>query len=59
MAGHRINILSLMQEKIKCNMDIIIVCHTEFGFVLNREIVFDKKAIQGASKGPLNLVKIS
>jgi len=48
-----------MQEKIKCNMDIIIVCHTEFGFVLNREIVFDKKAIQGASKGPLNLVKIS
>jgi len=39
-------------------MDIIIVCHTEFGFVQNKEIIFDKNAIDGVKKGVLNLIKL-
>ena len=41
-------------------MDIIIVCHTEFGFVhSNKQIVFDKKNNRGVKEGVLNLVKIA
>ena len=40
-------------------MDVIIVCHTEFGFVSSKKIVGDKKAVSGARDGVLNLVKIS
>ncbi len=40
-------------------MDVIIVCHTEFGFVSGKKIVFDKKAAQGVTSGVLNLVKIA
>jgi len=39
-------------------MDIIIVCHTEFGRVYNKEIIFDK-SIQGSELGVLNLVKVA
>lgn len=40
-------------------MDVIIVCHTEFGFVHNKKVVFDKKAKGGTRKGSLNLIKIA
>ncbi|MDD5454218.1 MAG: PTS alpha-glucoside transporter subunit IIBC [Candidatus Ratteibacteria bacterium] len=40
-------------------MDIIIVCHTEFGFVHNRRIIFDKSAKEGVTKGVLTLVNIA
>jgi len=40
-------------------MDIIIVCHTEFGFVNDKKIIFDKRAIQGVKNGVLNLDKIT
>ena len=39
-------------------MDIIIVCHTEFGFVHNKEIIFDKNAALGVEKGVINLLKV-
>ena len=38
-------------------MDVIITCHTEFGFVHDKELIFDKKATTGVSEGVLNLVK--
>lgn len=40
-------------------MDLIIVCHTEFGFVSGQKVIFDKKAVQGTASGVLNLVKIA
>jgi hypothetical protein len=40
-------------------MDVIIVCHTEFGFVSGRDIIFDKNATEGVSSGVLNLIKIA
>ncbi|MBU4480362.1 PTS alpha-glucoside transporter subunit IIBC [Patescibacteria group bacterium] len=40
-------------------MDIIIVCHTEFGFVDNKKIIFDKKAFQGVEDGVINLIKLA
>lgn len=40
-------------------MDIIIVCHTEFGFIHNKKIVFDKSAKEGTEKGSLNLVRLA
>lgn len=40
-------------------MDIIIVCHTEFGFVENKTTVFDKKATQGVKDGVANFIKLA
>lgn len=40
-------------------MDIIIVCHTEFGFVKNRQVIADKSVTNGVEKGVLNLIKIA
>lgn len=40
-------------------MDVIIVCHTEFGFVSGREIVFAKDAVDGVKIGCLNLIKLA
>ena len=40
-------------------MDIIIVCHTEFGFVHDKKIIFDKSAVLGVKKGVPNLVSIA
>lgn len=41
-------------------MDVIIVCHTEYGFVNNKKIViFDKEHIEGVEKGVWNLLDIS
>jgi hypothetical protein len=40
-------------------MDVIIVCHTEFGFVSDKNIIFDKSATKGVSDGVLNLIKIA
>jgi len=39
-------------------MDIIIVCHTEFGFVYHKKIVNNKNALDGVKKGVTNLIKI-
>lgn len=40
-------------------MDVIIVVHTEFGFVHAKKVVPDKKAAEGVSKGVSNLIKIA
>ncbi|MEK7510278.1 MAG: PTS alpha-glucoside transporter subunit IIBC [Patescibacteria group bacterium] len=39
-------------------MDVIIVCHSEFGFVQGRRLIFDKKATKGVSEGVHNLVRL-
>jgi hypothetical protein len=40
-------------------MDVIIVCHTEFGLVHNMQVIPDKNATNGVEKGVQNLVKIA
>ncbi len=40
-------------------MDIIIICHTEFGFTNKKHIIFDKKAIIGVSQGVPNLLRLA
>jgi len=40
-------------------MDVIVVCHTEFGYVHNKMVIYDKRAIDGVRKGVKNLIKIS
>lgn len=40
-------------------MDVIIVCHTEFGFVKDKLVVPDKSATQGVSVGVLNLINLA
>ncbi len=40
-------------------MDVIIVCHTEFGFADGKKIIFEKKATQGVTEGVKNLVELA
>ncbi|MSU54444.1 MAG: PTS alpha-glucoside transporter subunit IIBC [Candidatus Staskawiczbacteria bacterium] len=40
-------------------MDVIIVCHTEFGFVADKNVIFDKKATAGVADGVLNLAAVA
>lgn len=40
-------------------MDVIIVCHTEFGFVHNRQVIFDKKVTIGVEEGVKNLAEVT
>ncbi|MDO8633620.1 MAG: PTS alpha-glucoside transporter subunit IIBC [Candidatus Wildermuthbacteria bacterium] len=40
-------------------MDIIVVCHAEFGFVRKKRLVFDEHTKQGVSEGVANLVRIA
>ena len=40
-------------------MDVIIVVHTEFGFLHRNEVVPDKRATEGVSKGVPNLIRIA
>ena len=40
-------------------MDVIIVCHTEFGFVNNGEVIFDKEFKTGVTKGVANLIGLA
>ena len=40
-------------------MDVIIVCHTEFGYVKGKEVIFDKSHTEGVSWGTKNLVKLA
>jgi len=40
-------------------MDVIIVCHTEFGLVKDKEVVADKNAVDGVRKGVPNLIKVA
>jgi len=40
-------------------MDVIIVCHTEFGFVRDKKVIPDKKAVLGVKDGVFNLIKIA
>lgn len=40
-------------------MDVILVCHTELGFVSGKIIIGDKKATSGVSEGSKNLVKLA
>ncbi|NQE54739.1 hypothetical protein C5S29_14205 [ANME-1 cluster archaeon GoMg3.2] len=40
-------------------MDVIIVCHTEFGLVKNKEVVGDKNAVDGIKTGVPNLIKVA
>lgn len=37
-------------------MDVIIVCHTEFGFVKDKRLIFQKKGKEGVTRGVTNLV---
>lgn len=40
-------------------MDVIIVCHTEYGRVKDHDVIYDKKARQGVQAGVPDLVKIA
>jgi hypothetical protein len=40
-------------------MDVIIVCHTEFGLVREKKVIGDKKAVSGTRDGVLNLAKVA
>jgi hypothetical protein len=40
-------------------MDVIIVCHTEFGLVKDKEVVADKNAVDGVRAGVPNLIKVA
>ena len=40
-------------------MDVIIVCHTEFGLVRNGAVIADKSATDGVSKGVRNLIEVA
>lgn len=40
-------------------MDVIIVCHTEFGFVHDRKVIADKNATAGVGIGVKNLAKVA
>lgn len=40
-------------------MDVIIVCHTEFGYVKEKEVIFDKGYTGGTSEGVKNLLKLA
>jgi len=40
-------------------MDVIIVVHTEFGYVNNRKVMYDKSATKGVSQGVPNLIKVA
>lgn len=40
-------------------MDVIVVCHTEFGFVSNKEVIYDKNHKEGVSVGVVNLIKLA
>lgn len=40
-------------------MDVTIVCHTEFGRVVNREVAYTKDAVGGVSVAVPNLIKLA
>lgn len=40
-------------------MDVIIVCHTEFGYVHNRKVIADKNATDGVEEGVKNLANLA
>jgi peptidoglycan/xylan/chitin deacetylase (PgdA/CDA1 family) len=40
-------------------MDVIIVCHTELGYVNGKEVIFDKGHSEGTSEGVRNLAKLA
>lgn len=41
------------------SVDVLIVCHTEFGFVRDRAVVFDKRAKEGVTQGAVNLARLA
>jgi hypothetical protein len=40
-------------------MDVIIVAHTEYGFVKNNQVIADKSAKDGVAKGVPNLIRVA
>jgi len=40
-------------------MDVIIVCHTEFGYVNGKDVIFDKNHTEGVLEGVKNLAKLA
>ncbi len=40
-------------------MDVIIVCHTEFGLVHNNQVIADKNATEGVKEGVRNLTEVA
>jgi hypothetical protein len=40
-------------------MDVIIVCHTEFGYVYNYNVIYEKRSVNGVKNGAKNLIKIA
>jgi peptidoglycan/xylan/chitin deacetylase (PgdA/CDA1 family) len=40
-------------------MDVIVVCHTEYGRVRGREVVYDKSAVEGVTRGVRSLAAVA
>ena len=40
-------------------MDVVIVCHTEYGCVKGRDIIYRKSAVEGVTKGVRNLAGVA
>lgn len=40
-------------------MDVIIVCHTEYGYTYNNTVIYDKNSYDGVTVGVNNLVKLA
>jgi len=40
-------------------MDVIIVCHTEFGVVHNKQVIADKNTTEGVKEGARNLIEVA
>lgn len=40
-------------------MDIIILCHTEFGLVRDKKVIYEKSAVSGVTKGVPKLIAIA
>jgi len=40
-------------------MDIIIACHTEYGLVQEKEVIAEKKGVEGITRGVPNLIKVA
>jgi hypothetical protein len=39
--------------------DVIIVCHTEYGYIDNKQVIYDKTVADGVTKGVPNLIDVA
>ncbi|MGA3059129.1 MAG: PTS alpha-glucoside transporter subunit IIBC [Candidatus Bathyarchaeia archaeon] len=40
-------------------MHVIVVCHTEYGYVKNKEVIYEEKGVDGVRRGVHNLIAIA